>query len=394
MAEAINEKRVEKLLDLALKMRAGQVDKGQIESLREECSQVTPQEVMEIEYRQLKQGVSATEMLTYVDKLLHLFHVGLRAYQWEIPGEETFLGTLQAENEALRNRMQEIKQLLKMKDLKTNRTALRDMVQGLMEIEKHYLKKENILFPYLEKKRDRFEGLSIMWALHDEARVSMKTVLESLDAGDMNSLHKDLGKMFFNLIGMTQKEEWILFPCAMQMLAEEDFGEMLRQSKEYGFAYIQAPEIEQLEAMLPEQDAWKGWSYRSDTGELSLEQLNLLLSHLPVDLTLVDENNKVQYFSKPKERFFPRSAASIGRDVSQCHPPQSVDKVLEIVEAFRRGEKDMARFWLRLRGRMVMIQYFALRDIDGTYKGVLEVSQDITEIKELDGERRLVDWGE
>lgn len=394
MPEAINEKRVEKLLELALEMRASQVDKERIESLREECSQVTPQEVMEIEFRQLNQGVSATEILTYVDKLIHLFHVGLRAYQWELPGEKTFLGILRAENEALRKRMQEIKQLLKLKDLENHRKALRDMVQDLMEIEKHYLKKENILFPYLEKKKDRFEGLSIMWALHDETKSSIKVVLANLDDGDMKSLHKDIGKMFFNLIGMTQKEEWILFPCAMQMLTQEDFVEMLRQSGEYGYAYIDAPELEALETHTLEESSWRDWSYRSDTGELSLEQLNLLLGHLPVDLTLVDENNKVQYFSKPKERFFPRSAASIGRDVSQCHPPQSVDKVLEIVEAFRRGEKDMARFWLRLRGRMVMIQYFALRDIEGTYKGVLEVSQDITEIKELDGEMRLVDWGD
>ncbi len=392
MAEMMNEDRVQRLLELAMKIRNGQADKEYIESFNDDLEQVGPQEVMEIEFRQLNQGIESTEILTYLDKLIHLFHKGLSKKTWKEPEPGTFLGVLRAENDELRKRMQEIKQILKKKNTSADRPLLIDKISALMEIEKHYLKKENILFPYLEKKQDRFLGLSIMWELHDVSKKSIQSVLTDLKDGDDQKLNSDIGKMFFNLIGLTQKEEWILFPSAIEMFTEDEFQEMLHQSFEYGFSFIEAPAIMEELEVKETKPSWTEWSYQTDTGSLSYEQLTMLLSNLPIDLTLVDENNKVRYFSKPKERFFPRSAAAIGRDVSQCHPPQSVGKVLEILESFRRGEKDIARFWIRIKGRLLLIQYFALRDTEGNYKGVLEASQDITEIQELEGESRLVDW--
>lgn len=392
MAEKINEKRVQRLLELAMKIRNGQADKAIIESFNDELEQVEPQEVMEIEFRQLNQGIESTEILTYLDKLIHLFHKGLSKRNWEEPEADTFLGILRAENDELKVRMQEIKDILKRKDILADRIILMDKVSALQEIEKHFLKKENILFPYLEKKQDRFQGLSVMWELHDVSMKSIQSVLSGLRDGDEQNLNSNIGKMFFNLIGMTQKEEWILFPSAMQLFKEEEFQEMLRQSLDYGFSFVEAPDISEKVVTKDTEESWKEWIYQTDTGSLKYEQLSMLLSNLPIDLTLVDENNKVRYFSKPKERFFPRSAAAIGRDVSQCHPPQSVGKVLEILESFRRGEKDKARFWIRIKGRLLLIQYFALRDSDGNYRGVLEASQDITEIQTLEGESRLVDW--
>jgi len=109
-------------------------------------------------------------------------------------------------------------------------------------------------------------------------------------------------------------------------------------------------------------------------------------------MTFVDQHNKVRFFTRPKDRIFPRSPAIIGRDVNKCHPPDSVHVVEEIVEAFRRGERDTATFWIKIRDRMILIQYFAMRNEDGQYRGVLEVSQDITEIQALEGERRLLEW--
>ena len=172
---------------------------------------------------------------------------------------------------------------------------------------------------------------------------------------------------------------------------------MKRQSFEYEFPFIDRP-VQRLEPLpelwpkTPEHlDAVRGSStFKTETGELDFDQLVLLLNALPVDLTFVDAENQVRYFTRPKDRIFPRSPAVIGRNVDNCHPPESVHVVHEIIEAFRAGTQDTATFWIKVKERMILIQYFALRDADGEYKGVLEASQDITEIKSLEGERRLL----
>ena len=129
-----------------------------------------------------------------------------------------------------------------------------------------------------------------------------------------------------------------------------------------------------------------------DTGFISRDLINLMLTHLPVDLTLVDEEDRVAYYSKGKERIFPRSPGIIGRKVQRCHPPDSVHIVNKILDSFRAGTKDSAEFWIQMGGKFILIRYFAVRTADGTYKGCLEVSQDVTEIRQLEGERRLLDW--
>lgn len=134
--------------------------------------------------------------------------------------------------------------------------------------------------------------------------------------------------------------------------------------------------------------------HKDDIDKVEPQEAFRIFNILPVDITFVDENNKVRYFSNTKERTFPRSPAVIGRQVNNCHPPDSVHVVEDIVEAFRRGEEDNAKFWIQIKGKMIFIQYFALRDNEGNYKGVLEVNQDVTEIRALEGERRLLKWNE
>lgn len=129
-----------------------------------------------------------------------------------------------------------------------------------------------------------------------------------------------------------------------------------------------------------------------DTGTLTSEQVNLLLTHLPVDISYVDENDTVIYYSATPERIFPRAPGVIGRKVQNCHPPKSVDVVDRILKAFRSGERDSAEFWIQSQGKFIHVRYFALRDGTGTYKGTLEVTQDATAIRALRGERRLLDW--
>jgi uncharacterized protein len=178
---------------------------------------------------------------------------------------------------------------------------------------------------------------------------------------------------------------------AISAVPEKYWGLMLEQSKEIGWAYDVSPEIfPSGEAIV---DIGNG-QIDLVTGFLSPEQLILMLNTLPVDITFVDENDEVRYFSGAKQRIFPRSGGIIGRKVQNCHPPESVHIVNEIIEAFRSGKKEHADFWIQTKGTFLHIRYFALRDELGIYKGTIEVSQDITGIKKLKGEQRLINWGQ
>jgi len=129
-----------------------------------------------------------------------------------------------------------------------------------------------------------------------------------------------------------------------------------------------------------------------DTGLLTAEQINLLLKHLPVDVSFVDENDRVAYYSQTEDRIFPRSPGIIGRTVQNCHPSKSVHIVNKMLDEFRAGRKDSSEFWIQMKGKFIHIRYFAVRDSMGSYKGTLEVSQDVTSIRGLEGEKRLLDW--
>lgn len=239
-----------------------------------------------------------------------------------------------------------------------------------------------------------------MWSLHDEARAKMKQVIQCLESGQGidPEFNQQIGSLFFILHGLVKKEELILLPAASEVLTEEEWTEMGKQSLEYEFPFIEKPD--EAEEIINGVNVRKRLDlefdgickFKTETGELDLEQVLMIFNALPVDMTFVDEHNKVRYFSRPKDRFFPRSPAIIGRDVDKCHPPESVHVVHQIVESFRSGNRDTATFWINLKGKMILIQYFALRNSEGEYKGVLEVSQDITEIKSLEGERRLLQW--
>lgn len=125
---------------------------------------------------------------------------------------------------------------------------------------------------------------------------------------------------------------------------------------------------------------------------LKPEIIEALLDSMPIEISFIDENDEVKYFNKNGDRIFPRPRSIVGKKVQQCHPQKSLHKVLQILEAFKNGKKDVAEFWINLKGRQIYIRYFAVRDKDGNYLGTLEVSQDITDIKKIEGEKRLLDW--
>jgi len=131
---------------------------------------------------------------------------------------------------------------------------------------------------------------------------------------------------------------------------------------------------------------------RFETGTLTKDEIEAVLNTLPVDITFVDKEDTVKYFSKSEGRIFARTKSVIGRKVQKCHPQKSVHIVNKIVESFKEGKKDVAEFWIEKGNRLVHIRYFAVRNRDGKYLGTIEVTQDITNLKKIEGEKRLLDW--
>lgn len=320
-----------------------------------------------------------------------------------IPGHPVF--TFRAENLAVQRILNELAEALE--DLKNlphlpTLTRARELTAKLLLFERHYLRKENILFALLE--RTGFTGPSkVMWAVHDDIRRGWKALQALLAQDDIVSapdlearITAIFDPMAHAIREMIYKEDKILFPTALERLNEADWAAIRAQEAEIGFAYIQPgrqwqPRLDPREAEAAAAPVAPEGLISLSVGALTPAQIDLMLKALPVDVTFVDENDEVRYFSQGRERIFPRSPAIIGRAVQNCHPPQSVDRVQRIVEDFRAGRRDVAEFWIQMHGMFIHIRYFALRDADGTYRGTLEVSQNLTPLRALEGERSLLD---
>lgn len=267
-----------------------------------------------------------------------------------------------------------------------------NLFNQVARVDIRYTRKENQLFPYLEK-RGWYGPSQGMWSFQDENRKLIKQVRHRLENGKLDHLHAEIRGMIAELRRMMLIEESRLLPLALEILLPEDWEAMKDGESEIGWMHHTATDssVTSVPKTSPLQALAKG-ILRMNEGEMTLEQVNLMLQFIPFDLTYVDEQDRVRFYNRGEDRVFPRSAGVIGREVRFCHPPKSVGTVLEILDAFRAGNKDEAEFWIRFKGRMVHIRYFAIRDAVGTYRGVIEVSQDITDIQKLEGEKRLLDW--
>ena len=401
-----SQKRLEQLLAFSLGMMNGEDGRMLQEKYAEAIAQITPLDMLKLEDRQIQMGLKSDVIKKDVDKVINTFFKRLQAYEWEKPLEGSFLYYLMLENQAMAFRLNQIKKVLKSyskveaEQFETLRNELIPHFEALSAFEAHYVKKENILFPFLEKKWAFYRPLQVMWSLHDDARRMLKELIALLNdpSTSWKDINPKIGKYFFMVFGLIQKEDLIVFPVAAETIEAEEFAEMQRQSFEYPFPFIETPKqvvhtSEKTEKArdLKLKNVVEGL-FSTETGTLDFEQIELIFNSLPIDLTFVDENDKVRYFTKPADRFFPRSPAIIGRDVRNCHPPESVDIVEKIIEGFRNGERSTANFWINMKGRFILIQYFALRNAEGVYKGVLEISQDATTTRALEGEQRLLDW--
>ena len=281
-------------------------------------------------------------------------------------------------------------------DSDENRFKLLEDLNLLWDLDKHYSRKENLLFPYLEKYG--IDGpTKVMWGVDDAIRLAIKEAKVKLTdyQGNKEEVVAVLNQVIKEVTEMIFKEENILFPMALQTLTEDEWVKIAAESEEIGFC-LTAPQgvWKPVRHALPleetaETAASEGY-IRFETGMVSLKQLETLLNHLPVDITFIDENDVVRYFSHGKERIFARTKAVIGRTVQNCHPPQSVHTVEKLLQDFKSGEKDAEDFWIQMKDKFIYIRYFAVRDEKGTYMGTLEFTQNVAGIRALEGQKRIL----
>lgn len=408
MSEFINNsrQRVNKLKELILGLHDGNTADETQEKLVKLMGSVPYSEVVQAEEELIEEGLDREEVLKLCD--LHTDALGSSidtSMAKKIP-EGHPLHVLIKENEALQKQIDKIKHFQYTvekgeKDASDNKTiiGIHTLFNELMDIEKHYLKLENLLFPFLEKYEITGPPM-VMWGKHDETRAFMKSSIQLLTENN-NATNEEL-EGFFELIfiptlksitDMIYKEEEILFPMSMDTLTDIDWYEIQQQSEEIGFC-LYIPEIEwKPELSVEEIEKTKtSDKVKLSTGSFTPEELEGFLNSLPVDFTFVDKNDKVKYFSEGRDRVFPRSKAIIGRLVQHCHPPSSVHIVDQILEDFKAGTQDKAKFWIPMGDKFVHIAYFAVKDKNGEYLGTVEMSHDVNEYRKLEGERRILNY--
>jgi len=274
-----------------------------------------------------------------------------------------------------------------------------EIFERLAKVDLHFTRKENQLFPYLEKYGWTSPSQG-MWTFHDQIRDQLKLVRKEIAGGNTTTILIETQQLFRFLEQIMNVEEQRLLPRAMQMLSEEEWKEFKEGDKEIGWMFDKSPTPYPADAYIhPSQDTKKrklpfGIEDKThyDEGYLTPEQVNSIFRILPVDITYVNEHDQVVFYNRGEDRVFPRSAGIIGREVRFCHPPKSVDQVIKILEEFKAGRQDLAEFWINFKGQFIHIQYFAVRDPDRTYRGVIEMSQDVSHVRGLEGEKRLLDW--
>lgn len=409
MSELINNREARKkvLKELISELHQGKTVADVKERFDSLIKNIGATEIAELEQALISEGVPVSEVKRLCDVHVEVFKDSLD----EIPMADTIPGhpihTFKEENRAIEKAI-DTKLLPTMEELKSGKgnnqdliLVLRDGLNELSDLDKHYSRKENLLFPYLEKYE--FTGpTSVMWGIDDDIRKMLKDSIKLAsgykgDADILDELLNLLSELISAIQSMIYKEENILFPTSLELLTEDEWGYILKESDEIGFCLI-VPEIkwkpgkkeEKAEEELEESKKTPGY-LKFDTGILKLEEIGAIFNHLPLDITYVDKDNIVKYFSEGKERVFTRTRAIIGRKVENCHPPASVHVVEKIVNDFKNGERDHVDFWIQIKGMFVYIQYFAVRDKDGNFMGTLEVTQNIAGLRNLQGEKRLME---
>lgn len=406
MSEIINnrEYRQKVLKELIMELHAGKTVEEVKARFEELIKGISASEISEMEQSLIMNGMPVEEIQRLCDVHAAVFKGSIEDIHKVQRPEETPghpVHTFKLENRELEKLINErLKPHLaefRAADGRDNIYKLLEDINLLLDIGKHYSRKENLLFPYMEKY-----GITappkVMWGVDDEIRAALKEVKAMLQSynGDKELTFTKVDEAAGRVIEMIFKEENILFPMVLDTLSEDEWLIIEGESDEIGYclaepqgkwkpARINIKENQKVTG----QTASAGY-IKFETGLLTAKEIGLMFNNLPFDITFVDKDGAVKYFSQGKERIFPRTKAIIGRQVHNCHPPASVHIVEKLVEDFKAGRKDSEDFWIKMGNRYVYIRYFAVRDENGDYMGTMEVTQDIKPIQEITGEKRLV----
>jgi len=408
MSELIDNRtrRITTLKEIIQHLHKGEAPEAVKGQLREIVRQTNPSEIMAMEQELISGGMPVEEVRSMCD----LHSQVTREVLVQLPANPIAPGhpvdTFRRENTAIREvigkirtTVSEISGLEDGQECKSQLFQLRQSANELMDIDKHYQRKEHALFSFLEKHG--ITGPSkVMWAKDDDIRTALKRMNRAAHecpatVADCKRLAEaSLSPALGAVEEMIFKEENILLPMSLETLTENEWAEIWVSSPQYGWCLV-----EPQEGYRPPKSAGAATpTVPSDgtitmpTGHVSVEQLTSVLSTLPLDLTFVDADDRVAFFSEGPQRIFARSKAIIGRKVQHCHPPSSADIVDRILDDFRAGRQNVAEFWIDSHGKFVHIRYFAVRDKEGRYLGTVELTQDIAPLRELTGERRLLQY--
>ena len=409
MSELINnsEKRKELLKHMIMQLHAGEAPAEARKQLVSLLTKIPYGEVVEVEQELISEKVlSEAEVLKFCDIHSEALDGAIDLSGMKIipPGHP--VDTFKRENQEILKVVGQLEELYAKasspkseEEINSFFLQIKTLFNSLMDVEKHYLRKENLVFPYMEKY-----GITgppkVMWGKHNEIRELLKASLEVLNTpGELTSEEVEtvVGMIFKpasdGVADMTMKEDQILLPMVMDKLTDLEWYEVYKQTLDIGFC-LYDPEIEWKPQNIADEEISETNSdiIQLPSGSFTKAELQAILNMLPVDMTFVDKNEKVKYFSQGKERIFHRSRAILNRDVKLCHPPSSVHVVEQILEDFRSGKQDHAPFWIQMKGKFIYIEYYALRDENGAYLGTLEVSQDLTEKRALAGEQRILEY--
>ena len=392
------ETRISNLVDYAVELHSGNNGADLIKKYQAIIDQLIPSDLIVVFDRLMQKNIDIQELKSLANKILNVFYKSVNEFPALLPKKNSFLDVLISDNAVLTQKLidlkPEVKRFNKQPEILESKVYLEELAEKFIDIQKfttHYTLKENALFPILEKEWADYKCVQLMWSYHDDIRKNLKWIIEYIQAGEieMKPFNRAVGDLFFAMYTIIFREDKILFPTILETISEEILEKLLLAFKDIDLAYVDTSFID-LDSNSIEPDSTT--EINLGTGSVSIEQIKMMFNHLPVDITYVDENDEVKYFSTPKHRIFPRTVAVIGRKVHHCHPPESVHIVEKIVESFKNGDKNEAAFWIKMGPNFVLIKYFAVRDEKQQYRGVLEVSQEVSDIRALKGERRLLDW--
>jgi hypothetical protein len=388
MSELIG-KRKEKLKEILSRLHAGESPERLKEEFKLLLGTVTPLEISQLEAELVAEGTPREKLERLCDVHMALFRGSLD----KGPSVPTWhpVHILMEEHKRMLETANHLWEFAKQGIPIGNDEELKKIAADLEESNLHYLREENVLFPYLEK-HGITEPPAIMWMEHDRIRAEKRAILGLIkDHGSDKLLSVKARSLSEVLAGHFKKENQILFPSALETITEQEWHEIREQFDEIGYTSF-TPTVPEMPVTDEERESVNASEdLKFSAGALSPQEIEAIFDNLPIDITFIAKDDTVRYFSQTKERIFVRSKAIIGRKVQNCHPQKSVHVVNQILDDFKTGRRSEASFWINLSGRMIYIRYFPVRGSDGEYLGTLEVTQDITDVRSLSGEKKLLD---